>query len=110
MEFHAPTSVRGAADLLARYAELARVLAGGTDLVLDLKVLAGEAADEPPRELQGLLVPVPGMELRDHLAGDHHEGGGEVDGAVPPVVVRLGGGGARVERVGALRAHGDSPR
>ena len=44
MEFHAPTSIEEAVALLARFGERARVLAGGTDLVLDLK--AGKVAPE----------------------------------------------------------------
>ncbi len=37
MEFHSPTTVDEAVKLLARHGERAKVLAGGTDLVLDLK-------------------------------------------------------------------------
>lgn len=44
MEFHAPTSTGEAVALLARYRERAKVLAGGTDLVLDLKT--GKTAPE----------------------------------------------------------------
>lgn len=44
MEFHAPTTIEEAVALLARYRERAKVLAGGTDLVLDLK--AGKVAPE----------------------------------------------------------------
>ncbi len=41
MEFHSPATVDEAGKLLARHGERAKVLAGGTDLVLDLK--AGKA-------------------------------------------------------------------
>ncbi len=37
MEFHAPTTIDDAVKLLARHGERAKLLAGGTDLVLDLK-------------------------------------------------------------------------
>ena len=44
MEFHVPASRQEAVALLARHGGRAKVLAGGTDLVLDLK--AGKAAPE----------------------------------------------------------------
>lgn len=44
MEFHSPTTIEEAVALLARHGDRAKVLAGGTDLVLDLK--AGKAAPE----------------------------------------------------------------
>ena len=68
MEVHSPTSIADAVGTLARYGGRAKVLAGGTDLVLDLK--AGKA------EPQALvwLGRIPGLTAIEREDGHLHLG------------------------------------
>ncbi len=78
-DYHTPASVAEALELLAGYGPAGRIVAGGTDLILDMQQGGHRTQDEPVRALVD-ITRIPGLaEIREESAdatGGATEGGG----------------------------------